>query len=254
MSSGNRSVLVVGGTRGIGLATALAFARTGARCILTHRWGSADEDHLHNLFVQQSSSAPDIVEANAGDEHDTLTTLENVKKNHDSIDSLVCCVSFAQVVHDINDYKKRSFLNSIAYSAWPMVDYTLGVRKVFGQYPRHVIGLSSDGPDRYIPGYDFVAASKAVLETLARYLAQRLQSEGTQINIVRAGLVDTESLRATVGADRVDALRAENPHAFTSADEIAEGIVGLCSGAFKALSGQVIRLDHGRSFEPIDFR
>ena len=39
-----QAVLVTGGTMGIGLATALAFARRGAVCTLTYRWGSADEE------------------------------------------------------------------------------------------------------------------------------------------------------------------------------------------------------------------
>ena len=41
-----RAVLVTGGTRGIGLATGLAFGELGAAVTLTHKWGSVDEDDL----------------------------------------------------------------------------------------------------------------------------------------------------------------------------------------------------------------
>ena len=46
-----RIVLVTGGTKGIGLSTALAFARHGARLVLTYKWGSADEDELKAQFA-----------------------------------------------------------------------------------------------------------------------------------------------------------------------------------------------------------
>ena len=41
-----KAVLITGGTKGIGLATGLAFARHGAHLYLTHRWSSADEDEV----------------------------------------------------------------------------------------------------------------------------------------------------------------------------------------------------------------
>ena len=61
-----RCVLVTGGTRGIGLATGLAFGRLGASAVLTHRWGSADEDAIRVAFAEAGAPEPDIVEADAG--------------------------------------------------------------------------------------------------------------------------------------------------------------------------------------------
>ena len=46
-----QTVLVTGGTMGIGLATALAFASRGARCVLTYKWGTADEDEVRDLVA-----------------------------------------------------------------------------------------------------------------------------------------------------------------------------------------------------------
>ena len=53
-----KAVLITGGTMGIGLATGLAFARQGAVCTLTHKWGTADEDEVRQLFVQEDLQPP----------------------------------------------------------------------------------------------------------------------------------------------------------------------------------------------------
>ena len=58
-----RAVLVTGGTRGIGLATGLAFGRRGADVTLTCKWGSNDEDAIFAAFAAAGASRPDLVQA-----------------------------------------------------------------------------------------------------------------------------------------------------------------------------------------------
>ena len=57
-----------------------------------------------------------------------------------------------------------------------------------------IIALSSLGASRAMPGYGFIGASKAALEALARALAQELGPRGIRVNIVSAGVVDTDAL------------------------------------------------------------
>ena len=53
-----KAVLITGGTKGIGLACGLAFARHGVHAILTHRWCSADEDGTRAAFDAVGAPAP----------------------------------------------------------------------------------------------------------------------------------------------------------------------------------------------------
>jgi NAD(P)-dependent dehydrogenase (short-subunit alcohol dehydrogenase family) len=243
-----RAVLITGGTRGIGLATGLAYGRLGASVTLTHKWGSADESPIFEAFAAAGAPRPVIAEADAGSAEDTTALLEELKKTHGQIDVFISNVAFAQVVKTMEDYQKRALLRSIDYSVWPMVEYTKQIKTIFGRYPRYVLGLSSIGPDKYTANYDFVASSKAVMETLCRYLAFRLGPEGTHVNVVRAALVKTESLEATMGPDCIPFIERFDPSMFVTVEEVANSIIALTSGLMDAVQGQVLSVDHGAPF------
>lgn len=244
-----KAVLITGGTMGIGLATALAFARQGAAVTMTHKWGTADEDEILRQFRAEGLRDPSIVQADVSRDEDTAALLQQIKGGHDHIEAFISNVSVALVVKGLDDYEKRSLYKSIEYSTWPMFSYTRQIKEMFGQYPRYVIGLSSGGPDAFYKNYDFVAASKAVMETLCRYMSYRLFDEDVRINVVRSRLVRTESLRATFGRDFEEfAERFNMKRQFISCEEVASAILGLCSGLMDGVNGQVIMVDRGTSF------
>jgi len=244
-----KAVLITGGTMGIGLATGLAFGREGARCILTHKWGTADEGEVGARFAEIGAPEPLIIQADVANAEDTAALLAAIHEEHDAVEAFISNVSFGLVVKDFEEYEKRSLFTSIEYSTWPMVEYTRRIKAVFGRYPRYVIGLSSGGPDAFYKNYDFVAASKAVMETLCRYLNYRLFDEDVRINVVRSRLVRTESLRATFGRDFEEfAERFNMERQFISCEEVANAILALCSGLLDGVSGQTIMVDRGTSF------
>ena len=243
------AVLITGGTMGIGLATGLAFGRLGARAWLTHRWGSADEDEVRASFAEAGAPEPRIVCADVTHAADTDALLEEMKGEHDRIEAYVANVAFAQVVRSFDDYSFRGLASSIESTAWPLASYSKRIREVFGRWPRYIVGLSSSGPDRLHANYDFVAASKATLETLARYMNQRLFDQDCRVNIVRARPVPTASLEATVGPDfEPFARRYDTPGLFVAPEDVANAVVALCSGFMDAVAGQVLMIDRGGDF------
>lgn len=245
----DRAVLVTGGTLGIGLATALAFGRRGAACTLTYKWGSADEDAVRRTFAEAGAPEPLLIQADVARAEDTGRVLAAMQARHAHVEAFISNVSQAVLVESPRDYSPRALFQSIQYSAWPLVDYTFRIREAFGRYPRYVVGISSTGVDQFSWGYDLMAASKAVMETLCRYLSYRLYDEDLRINVIRTRSVRTESFRSAFGTEfETFAKRFTRDKHFVDAGEVADAAVALCSGLMDGVRGQVITVDRGTSF------
>ena len=240
-----RAVLVTGGTRGIGLATGLAFGRLGAHVTLTHKWGSADEAAILDAFAGAGAPAPSIVQADVSRDEDIQAVMEGIRRRHDRLEVLVSNAAFGATVKDLDGYSRKALHTGIDYSAWPIVTHTMAARARFGRAPRYVVGVSSEGAESMHVGYDLIATAKAVLETLCRYLHYRLREEGTSVNVVRTRFVDTVSLADTFGEEFREFVRRFEPDVLSTPEEVADAIVGVCSGAMDALGGQVLTVDRG---------
>lgn len=246
----DKVVLVTGGTRGIGRAVALEFARRGAATVLTYRWGSADEDELLAAFAATGGPAPLLVQADAGEDDDTDALLDAIRARHSGVDVFVSNVAGSVVVPDFDAMTERALSKSLHYSSWPTFRYLQKLHRSFGRYPRYVIAMSSGGPDHYSPGYEFVAASKAVLETLCRYATYRLRHEDVRINVIRAGAIPTQSAVDMFGDELFPFLERLAPpgHRWLTMEEVSRVAVALASGMLDSVRGQVITVDRGDGF------
>jgi NAD(P)-dependent dehydrogenase (short-subunit alcohol dehydrogenase family) len=242
-----RSALITGGTKGIGRATALKFAEAGASVYVTYKWGSAEEDELATAFAAVGAPPPVQIQADASAEADTDTLLRHIAEKEERIDYFISNVGFALRTETLDDYKKRSLFKTLEYSTWPIVDYTRKIKATFGAYPRHVVGISSDGPDHFYRGYDFVAASKALLEFFGRYLSVHLQAEGSRVNVIRFGTVKTESFDAIFGEEFFEFLRNSGlpEELVLTPEQCGKAVLALCSGLLDAVNGQIVSVDNG---------
>ncbi len=246
----NRAVLITGGTKGIGLAIGLAFGRQGAQTYLTYRWGSADEDAVRRQFAEIDAPEPAIIEADVSQDDDTVALMKAIKeRGHERIEVFVSNVAVVQPAMGIESYRKRSLLRSLEYSAWPFVAYLQHADAIFGELPRYALGVSSDGPDNYFSHYEYVAASKAVMETMCRYLSRHLRHRDIRMNMIRSRNVLTDAVTEIFGPKYVDFMsKYAGVENFMHADEIANVALALCSGMLDAMNGQIIQVDKGAAF------
>ena len=246
-----KTALITGGTGGIGLATALELGAAGANTVITYRWGSTEEEVILKLFADRGAPKPLVLEADVSREEDTGLVMEAVKDSADGIDIFISNVGFALKAETLDDYRKKSLYKTFDYSSWPMIDYVKQIHASFGRYPEHVIGISSNGPDHYYRGYDYVAASKALLEFFTRYLAVHLAEEGCRVNTVRFGTVRTPSFGAIFGDEYFQWLKEVkglDESGILTPEDCSKVVLALCSGLMNALNGQIIEADLGLPF------
>lgn len=250
MTLNGQVALVTGGTKGLGRAIGLELARAGASVILTHRWGSADEDELTASFVSLGFAPPWIAECDVSDLAATKALLSSIRERFDRLDIVVSNVAFAKIAKSLSDLKRSSFDLSLGYSAWPVVELVKTSQEVFGRSPKRVIAISSLGADVCPEGYDLAGASKATLEMLCRYLSLRVASEGSTVNVLRTGYLDTESSRATFGDRTINELASRGM--LLDPAIAARACVALASDLMAGVTGQVITADSGWSLrDPI---
>ncbi len=245
MQNNPQNVLITGGTKGLGLMLAKVYTENGARVNITHRWGSISDVEVYAVFDTAKLPRPQIYCVDTADHHENINLLKNIADKFGCIDVFISNVAFAQIAGDVQSLKKNTLDISLQYSAWPLIAITQLIYDVMQKYPKYIIGVSSNGPDICHPGYDYVACSKAVLETLMRYLSLRLREHDCCVNCIRPGFLNTDSTRSTFGEKFIEALYEKAPDIFIDPYEVAKVCVALTSGLMDVVKGQVITADNG---------
>jgi enoyl-[acyl-carrier protein] reductase III len=110
-----------------------------------------------------------------------------------------------------------------------------------------IIALSSLGAQRAMPGYGFIGASKAALEALARALAQELGPRGFRVNVVSAGVVDTDALQYFPNREELLANFSERTPAgpVLTPQDVAGAVYLLCLPEAAMINGHTLVVDGG---------
>ena len=111
-----------------------------------------------------------------------------------------------------------------------------------------VVGISSLGSQRVLPGYSLVGVSKAALEALIRYLAGELAPRGIRVNAVSGGVVVKGALEHFPNREEMLAFGRANPAGrLVEPDDIAAAVAFLCSPDAEMVRGHVLVVDGGFS-------
>ena len=236
------SVLVTGGTRGIGKTIALRLASEGAARIAL--------GYMRNDAAAEAA-AEEVREAGA----EPLLVRGNVASDK-VIAELASHGPYAVVVHNAaTGVIKPALETEDKHWDWTLNANARALLSLARACAPHmesgssIVAISSLGAQRVLENYVLVGTSKAALESVVRYLAVELAPRGIHVNAVSAGVVETEALdhfpnreeMLHSGKTRTPAGRLVEP------DDIAGAVAFLCSPDAQMVCGQTLIVDGGYS-------
>jgi enoyl-[acyl-carrier protein] reductase III len=242
-------VLITGGSRGIGRAVALRLAEEKPRHIviaysMNHAAARQTVADLGALGVEATAVPTDV---SAPEMLKELFAM--VRERFGRLDIFVSNAA-RSTFHPVLDFSVRIWQRVMDLNALPfLVGSQLAAGIMRDNGGGKIVGVSSLGSTFYIPRYGGLGAAKAVVESLARYLAIELAPLGINVNVVSGGFVDTESMRLNPEYEEVKAYCASRvPTGRVGQPEDLAGVIAfLCSPEASWIQGQTVIVDGGMS-------
>ncbi|GAA4227021.1 3-oxoacyl-[acyl-carrier-protein] reductase [Actinomadura meridiana] len=228
----SRSVLVTGGSRGIGLAIARELATAGDAVAVTYRSGEPPEglfgvrcdvtsaEDVDTAFgkVEAEQGPVEVLVANAGITKDTLLAIMSEESFTSVLDTNLTG-AFRVAKRAVKGMMRKRGGRIVLVSS--------------------VVGLMGS------PGQTNYAASKAGMVGFARSLARELGSRNVTVNVVTPGFVDTD-MTSVLSEDRQKAITATIPLGrMAQPDEVAKAVRFLASDDAAYITGAVLPVDGG---------
>ena len=234
------SVFITGGSRGIGRAIALRFARDGARRIAigylrNDRAAEETAEELRALGAEVTLVRGNVTSQRVLDEVAALGPLDVLVHN--------AATGVIRPALETEDKHWDWTMNANARALLQLA------RVAAPSMPEgsSIVALSSLGAQRVLDNYVLVGTSKAALESLVRYLGVELAPR-IRVNAVSGGVVETGALEHFPNREEMLRAGAANPVGrLVTPDDIAGAVAFLCSPDADMIRGQTIVVDGGFS-------
>lgn len=239
-------ILVTGGTRGIGRAISLHFARAGASVTANYLRNQKAAEELKAIAEREALSI-ELCRADLTSPGGLEQIERCIQEAGGSITGLVHCAATG-VHHTIADLNVRHFDWTFSLNVRAFFELMQVLMNRFSD-PSSIVVISSIGARRALPYYSLVGASKGALEAFARHLAVELMPRGIRVNILAPGIVATEVWKTLPEAGtRIAAAIKHTPIArLVTPEEVASAAHFLCSQASMGIVGQTLVVDGGAS-------
>ncbi len=249
-----KTAIVTGAANGIGLAIARRFCELGANVVMA----DPDEAQLDIEVEAMQDYQGEVVgfHGNLSEKLDIKNLLATTLDKFDDVDILVNAARLFQIDPDDDFDLLPTLLNRNVVSNFRLSRAV--ARKMIahsdpGDGSRTIgtiINLSSITPERTAPGLLAYSVSMAAVDQLTRSLALTFARDGIRVNGIAIGSVMTNSLRLAMREDDTlhDIIASQTPLGVVGeSSDVAEAAVFLATEKSNFMTGQILRIDGGRS-------
>jgi len=241
----DKVVLVTGGSRGIGRATALAFAKAGASVVVISYAGNEAAAQEAVGLLQAAGAKAEALRFDVSDTAACAAAVEGILKTHGRLDVLVnnAGVAVDGLVMRLKDEDWDKQLDTNLKGAFALI--RAASRPMMKQRAGAIINLTSIVGEMGNGGQAAYSASKAGLIGLTKSVAKELASRNIRVNAVSPGFIATD-MTAHLEGDTKEKMMANIPLArLGSAEDVAQAVVFLASDAAAYITGEVLKVNGG---------
>jgi len=253
----NEWALILGGSSGLGLATAKKLAQHGLNICIVHRNPRLHQEAIAKEFeiikqegVQFQSFNVDAFKPDMRNQ--VINELKVLFGETHKIKTLVHSVAKGNlkpmVSDENNELKTDDFMLTIQAMGVSLYDWFKSVfnTRLFSKDAR-IISFTSEGNSKALQNYAAVSAAKVTLEAITRNIALEFAPHGVKANCIQAGVTDTTSLRLIPGSDKIIAQSEKrNPNKrLTTPEDVANAVYLLIKDEASWITGAIIPVDGG---------
>lgn len=252
-----KTLLISGGTRGIGKAIVYAFAEQGVNVAFTYNSNDAVANEIIADVESKFGVKARAYKLNILEPEEYKEVYKTFDEDFDRLDYFIsnAIISGRAVVGGFGPFMrlKPKGLNNIYIAT---VDaFVVGAQEAAKRMEKigggSIISMSSTGNLVYTPNYAGHGTNKAAVEAMVRYAAAELGEKGIRVNAVSGGPIDTDALRAFPNYEEVksEVVRRSPLSRMGEAQDLTGACLFLCSNASSWLTGQTIVIDGGTTFQ-----
>lgn len=238
----NKNVLITGASRGIGKATAIAFAAKGAKVGLNFRSRKGDAEATLN---QLDGDGHHLFQYDISKKEEIKNLIDEFIKYYGRIDVLVNNAGIA-IAHDVEtdsfEEWSSAWKNTLQTNLFAPAHLSFfAAQHMIESGGGRIVNVSSRGAFRGEPDQPAYGASKAGLNALSQSLAKKLAPHNIYVGVVAPGFTETDMATETLTPSSKEKMLSETPfHRMAKPEEIAHAILFLASENAAYSSGAII--------------